>query len=76
MTHKHESKILEELMALVEGKEVRATREEEEELRVLEEQRERSGEDRVRTRAVVVAKRRQEEILRQARESLGGVAAV
>lgn len=70
MKHKHESKILDELMKLVSGKQVEATAEEQEELKELAEERARSDQDRVKQAAVLASRRRQAEILAQARQSV------
>lgn len=70
MKHKHESKILEELMQLVQAKQVEPTEQEREELMELEEERKRSEQDRMRQAAVLASRRRQAEILAQAKMSV------
>jgi len=75
MKHKHESEILTQLMALVQGEPVVATAEETAELRELEEQRRRSEKDAQVMKGVLAAKRRQAEILEQARKSVEAASA-
>lgn len=70
MKHKHESEILAQLLALVNGKQVQATAAETAELAVLEEQRQRGEKDAQIMKGVLAAKRRQAEILEQARKSV------
>jgi len=70
MKHKHESEILKQLMALVDGKQVQPTAEETQELSDLEDQRKRSEKDAQTMKGVLAAKRRQAEILEQARKSV------
>lgn len=74
MKHKHENDILEELMELTQGKTVQATQEEEVLMRELEELRKRQEGDRVRQAGVLAAKKRQAEILANARLSVGETA--
>lgn len=73
MKHKHEDEILEELLKLTSGEVVRATPEEQALVNELEEQRKRSEADRVRQAGVLAAKKRQQEILAAARQSVGEV---
>jgi len=66
--------ILEELLELTQGKTVQATQEEEVLMRELEELRKRQEGDRVRQAGVLAAKKRQAEILANARLSVGETA--
>lgn len=70
MKHKEEGEILDEVMRVCEGRQVVATKAEEEQLRELEEERVRGEEDRVRQVKVVRDRRRQQQILRQAKASM------
>lgn len=70
MKHKKEGEILEEVLRICEGRPVTATAAEEEQLRELEGERQRSEEDRVKQAKVLKDRRRQQEILRQAKVSM------
>lgn len=70
MKHKKEGEILEEVLRICEGRQVTATPAEEEQLRELEGERQRSEEDRVKQAKVLKDRRRQQEILRQAKVSM------
>lgn len=72
MKHKHENDILEELMELTQGKTVQPTQEEEVLMLELGELRKRQEADRVRQAGVMAAKKRQAEILANARMSIEG----
>lgn len=67
---RNQSEILAELLAATEGKEVVPTEEERAQMAELEAQRQRSDYDRAEVRKVLVAKRREQEILEQARKSV------
>ena len=70
MKHKVSSKILEEVMGAVDGKQVEPTEGEREEMASLEEQRNRSDSDRAQVRQVLLKQRREKAILEQARQSV------
>ncbi|KAI9666967.1 MAG: hypothetical protein M1831_001472 [Alyxoria varia] len=70
MKHKESSRILEEFMRVVDGKQVEATESEKEEMTNLDEQRERSDSDRAQVRQVLLKQRREKAIIEQARQSV------
>ncbi|MCJ1402667.1 hypothetical protein MMC11_005887 [Xylographa trunciseda] len=70
MKHRPESEILLKLLEVTKAVKVRATEEEELELRAMEEERARSEVDRERNRLFIEEKRRQEALLAQAKASL------
>ncbi|KAL8798595.1 MAG: hypothetical protein Q9182_006530 [Xanthomendoza sp. 2 TL-2023] len=73
MKHRHESKILSELMDLTKATPVIATPEEEAELRKLAEEERQSGLDRARNAAYTERKRQEKALLDQARGAVGPV---
>ena len=70
MKNKHSSAILDELLHLVEAREVEPTTEEQQQLDELAEQRRRSDYDRDVMARVIAAKRREQEFLDQAKKSV------
>lgn len=74
MNHRSSAEILGEVLRLTKAEPVEATGEERELLGRLEEQRRRSERDSVLSREVRAKKRREEELLAQARGDLGAIA--
>lgn len=70
MKHKQEGEILDELMRICAGKQIVATPAEEEQLRELESERISGEADRVRQTKVLRDRRRQQQILKQAKASM------
>ena len=70
MKHKHPSEILEELLAVTQAREVKPTQEERMAMEELVDQRRRSDHDREMQKQVLAKKRREKEILEQARRSV------
>lgn len=69
MKNKTDTTILEELTRMTDGREIQATEQEEEEMQTLREQAVRSERDAELQRQVLEKKRREQEILEQARRS-------
>ncbi len=67
MKHRTETEILEDFLKVTGGTVVRPTLEDEEELRSLEEMKERSGRDSQRSKELNAARRKELDILRLAR---------
>ncbi|KAI9697228.1 MAG: hypothetical protein M1836_004792 [Candelina mexicana] len=67
MKHRHESEILSQLLEVTKAVKIKATREEEEEIREMEEERKRREADARRSAVVNAERKREEEMLRQAR---------
>jgi large subunit ribosomal protein MRP49 len=67
MKHRHDSEILEQLLKLTKAKVVRPTAEEQREIQEMEEQNARSERDAVMMAEVNAKRKREEEILEQAR---------
>ncbi|MCJ1448437.1 MAG: hypothetical protein MMC23_008952 [Stictis urceolatum] len=72
MKHKHESDILRSLMEITGAEDTKATAEEELDLRQLAEDRIRSEQDRVRSRLDLESRRREAQLLEQARGMSSG----
>jgi len=70
MKHKHENEILERLMVLGEGRQVEATEEEREEMRVLEEERRFAMRDREEQREVNRVRKEEKKLLELAAGSV------
>lgn len=70
MKNRKEGEILEELLRMTGGKAVLATPAEEQQLKDLEQERRRGEGDRVRQAAVLKGRRRQQQILQQAKQSM------
>lgn len=70
MKHRKEGEILEELLKLCDAKPVFATAAEEEQLRSLESEAERSEADRVRQEQVMRDRKKRKEILQAAKQSM------
>lgn len=75
MTHSSSAEILEAFKGLTKGMPVEPTAEEREELRLLEEQRVRSARDAKVSAEVRARKRREEELLEQARGDVASASA-
>jgi large subunit ribosomal protein MRP49 len=67
MKHRHDSEILEQLLKLTKAKVVRPTAEEQREMQEMEEQNARSERDAAMMAEVNAKRKREEEILEQAR---------
>ena len=76
MKHKQESEILGQLMKITRAKQVKPTEAEELELRQIEEEKVKSEEDRRRMAAVTGQRRREAELLAQAKASIAGAEAM
>ena len=70
MKHKHESDILRELLKTTGAEEIKTTEEEKFQLQEIEEEKARSDQDRIRSRNDLEAKRREAQLLAQAREAV------
>ena len=70
MRSKSEADIYEEFLEVTKATEVATTDEEQEQLRDLTEQRERSVQDREQSRKLLAARRREEMLLEQARRAV------
>lgn len=75
MKYKHESDILKELLQITEAVEVKATEEELEMMRDIEEQRKKSDEDRELVKVVEEKNRQEKQLLDQARRAAEGTMA-